>query len=474
MATAVAAPAPAGAVSAKPTEERFICFLCKRKFKSLQLLMRHRQLSELHRRNLVRQDEEIQQKKEECRQAANLARKQLQDVEAAIGKQVPPDQELNDKRGVLDTRMRQAMLEYGQQQERLEVSRMQQTAERAGSEIRPTRTTQAYETRLGPLLVSAGVASWQGNKDVQEDRFIMEVNLKGPGGEQLIGFAVLDGHSGSLCVDACVQELPRNLQKCISAKQSLSEDSLREAVGEAIALTDADFLVKAREREVLDGSTMILCLIWPGETRGRGGRHRLLIANLGDSRAVLCRAQGGRLAAVRLSDDHKPGRADERSRIEECGGVVDVQGVWRVFTPGPANFGGRSLLWGLAVSRAFGDLLMKEPQKYGCQGATGELVTAVPEIHTYDLRPSDDRFIVLACDGIWDVLGDDDAVAVCTEHRSTEQAAHALIRRAFESGSDDNITALVIAWQMEAQGTDGAGGTPANNESATKKLRVVD
>ena len=37
-----------------------------------------------------------------------------------------------------------------------------------------------------------------------------------------------------------------------------------------------------------------------------------------------------------------------------------VQGVWRVFTPGPATFGGRSLLWGLAVSRAFGDLLMKE------------------------------------------------------------------------------------------------------------------
>ena len=37
-----------------------------------------------------------------------------------------------------------------------------------------------------------------------------------------------------------------------------------------------------------------------------------------------------------------------------------MQGVWRVFTPGPATFGGRSLLWGLAVSRAFGDLLMKE------------------------------------------------------------------------------------------------------------------
>ena len=131
-------------------------------------------------------------------------------------------------------------------------------------------------------------------------------------------------------------------------------------------------------------------------------RARLLVANLGDSRAVLgrqqaamfiwlvvvccacrLRSEAGRLGAVRLSDDHKPGRPDEQRRIESNGGVVDMQaalsasvwprkcktsshawpsfkGVWRVFTPGPATFGGRSLLWGLAVSRAFGDLLMKD------------------------------------------------------------------------------------------------------------------
>merc|ERR1712083_813773 len=178
----------------------------------------------------------------------------------------------------------------------------------------------------------------------------------------------------------------------------------------------------------------MLGLIFP-----EGSRHKLLIANLGDSRAVLCRAHGnGRLSAVRLSDDHKPGRADEKKRIEAKGGVVDMQGVWRVFTPSPATFGGRTLMWGLAVSRAFGDLLMKEPQRYGCAGATGELVTANPEIHTYELNPSEDRFLVLACDGIWDVLGDDDAVSVCIEHKSADQAAHALIRRSFESGSDDN------------------------------------
>lgn len=51
-------------------------------------------------------------------------------------------------------------------------------------------------------------------------------------------------------------------------------------------------------------------------------------------------------AAVQLSDDHKPNRTDERSRIEAAGGVVVWAGTWRV--------GGV-----LAVSRAFGDRLLK-------------------------------------------------------------------------------------------------------------------
>merc|ERR1711920_105683 len=337
------------------------------------------------------------------------------------------------------------------------------------------KRSEVHETCVGRLVVSVGAATWQGNKEVQEDRYIFDVELDAPEGQRIAGFIVLDGHSGSLCVDALVEWLPRNLQKCLSAKSAFTEEHLRQAVTEACVLTDDEFLTKAREREVLDGSTMLLCLIYPDEGRigldgsRNRGHCRLLIANLGDSRAVLCRSQNGRLSAVRLSDDHKPGRVDERRRIEAKGGVVDMQGVWRVFTPGPATFGGRNVLWGLAVSRAFGDLLMKEPQRYGCAGATGELVTAVPEIHTYDLHPTEDRFLVLACDGIWDVLGDDDAVAVCIEHRSAEMAAHALIRRAFEIGSDDNLTAMVVAWQPN----DTELATPSDGGD-TKKVRMSE
>mmetsp|Transcript_34402 Transcript_34402/g.102795 ORF Transcript_34402/g.102795 Transcript_34402/m.102795 type:complete len:459 (-) Transcript_34402:99-1475(-) len=446
---------------------RYICFLCKRKFKSAALLTRHKQLSELHRRSLQKQFEELQRKKEELRQAIAVARRQLQELEGT--------KDLQGQRAALELRFRQALGEYGQAQEKLEASRHQQVAEGAAGAGDPSahmKLSEVHETAVGRLIVSVGAASWQGNKDVQEDRYIVNVELEAPEGKRVVGFVVLDGHSGNLCVDALVEWLPRNLQKCLSAKPALTEEHLRQAVTEACVLTDDEFLAKAREREVLDGSTMLLCLIFPDDARigldgsRTTGHCKLLIANLGDSRAVLCRSQSGRLSAVRLSDDHKPGRADERRRIEAKGGVVDMQGVWRVFTPGPATFGGRNVLWGLAVSRAFGDLLMKEPQRYGCAGATGELVTAVPEIHTYDLHPTEDRFLILACDGIWDVLGDDDAVAVCIEHRSADLAAHALIRRAFEIGSDDNLTALVVAWQTsgtQASLTDG---------SDAKKTRV--
>jgi len=391
-------------------------------------------------------------------------------VEIQLSKQVGSESDLRTQRASLDLKMKHVVSEYGQAQEKLEVVRHQQIADRSAGSTALAKISEAHETSVGKLLVSIGVATWQGNKDFQEDRYMLNLQLEAPEGQRIIGFLVLDGHSGSLCVEMLMEWLPRNLQKCLSAKPALTEETLRQAVTEACVLTDDEFLAKAREREVLDGSTALIGLIYPDEGRvgldgsRTSGRCRLLLCNLGDSRAVLCRHQGGKLAAVRLTEDHKPGLESERRRIEAKGGVVDMQGVWRVFTPGPANFGGRSLLWGLAVSRAFGDLLMKEPQRYGCAGATGELVSAVPEIHVYDLHPTEDRFLILACDGIWDVLGDEEAVQVVSEHRAADLAARALIRRSFEVGSDDNLTALVVAWQPydgEAASTEGSDAKKA-------------
>merc|ERR1712119_182225 len=95
------------------------------------------------------------------------------------------------------------------------------------------------------------------------------------------------------------------------------------------------------------------------------------------------------------------------------------------FTPGSASFGGNTIArWGLAVSRAFGDLLLKEAEKYDCVGvAPGGLITAVPEIQVMDLNPTEDRFLVLACDGVWDVLSSEEAVSVCAEQEGPQKGA---------------------------------------------------
>ena len=83
-------------------------------------------------------------------------------------------------------------------------------------------------------------------------------------------------------------------------------------------------------------------------------------------------------AAVPLSIDHKPNSKEERQRIENAGGVVVWAGTWRV--------GGV-----LAVSRAFGDRPLKR------------FVIPTPDIKQEQLT-SDDEFIILASDGLWDVV----------------------------------------------------------------------
>ena len=74
-----------------------------------------------------------------------------------------------------------------------------------------------------------------------------------------------------------------------------------------------------------DGSTAVSCLLQPPRTPG--GTRRLLVANLGDSRCALVRADG---SAVALSVDHKPNRPDERERVMAAGGHVIFAGCWRV------------------------------------------------------------------------------------------------------------------------------------------------
>eukprot|EP00250_Pteridium_aquilinum_P001803 c12017_g1_i1 orf=628-2148(-) len=142
----------------------------------------------------------------------------------------------------------------------------------------------------------------------------------------------------------------------------------------------------------------------------------LIIGNVGDSRAVLAtRAEDGTLDAVQLTVDLKPSLPKEAERILKCKGRVfaledepEVPRVWLPYDDAP----------GLAMARAFGDFCLKD---FG--------LISVPEVTHRELTPND-QFLVLATDGIWDVLSNKEVVDVVSWAPTRATAARALVETA--------------------------------------------
>ena len=160
----------------------------------------------------------------------------------------------------------------------------------------------------------------------------------------------------------------------ISSKMRQAILARARANGEIIELEDED---ERPWEGPQAGSTCVVAVV-------RG--DKLVVANAGDSRAVLSR----RGVAVEMSRDHKPMDDDERARIVKAGGFVQE---------GRVN-------GSLALSRAIGDLEYKQGKSLPPQD---QIVTAYPELMEQTLREGDE-FLVLACDGIWDVLSSQQCV----------------------------------------------------------------
>jgi serine/threonine protein phosphatase PrpC len=122
---------------------------------------------------------------------------------------------------------------------------------------------------------------------------------------------------------------------------------------------------------------------------------QLTVANAGDSRIVLCR-QG---KAVALSEDHKPELPRETARIEAAGGFVEEEALG-------AGGKGYRVNGNLNLSRALGDLRYKDaaspPEKH--------MVSGVPDTKTITWQHGVDDFVIMACDGVWEVLNDQQVV----------------------------------------------------------------
>lgn len=139
----------------------------------------------------------------------------------------------------------------------------------------------------------------------------------------------------------------------------------------------------------------------------------IVIGNVGDSRAVLAtRDKDNSLIAVQLTVDLKPDLPGEAARIQRCKGRVfalqDEPEVARVWLPNNDSPG-------LAMARAFGDFCLKD---FG--------LISVPDVYYHHLTESD-AFIILATDGIWDVLSNKEAVDIVASAPTHSTAARALV-----------------------------------------------
>ncbi len=232
------------------------------------------------------------------------------------------------------------------------------------------------ENQQNPNCIHFGVSMRQNKRDHMEDRAFRCRYEDGS-----VMFGVCDGHGGKEAAEYASQHIPKNFE---NSTKERTEDGLIEAFEK----TDKDFLKK----KINDGSTAVVCLI-----REEDGKQVLYIANTGDSRLVWCRKYQhgwferfvlfkGRYGVKYVETrDHKPSDPLEKKRINDAGGEVKIWGVPRVC--------------GLAVSRAIGDLRIKN--------INPKWVIPTPDVRRFEITKDD--YIILASDGLWDRITSEEA-----------------------------------------------------------------
>ncbi|XP_049850450.1 uncharacterized protein LOC126322613 [Schistocerca gregaria] len=163
-----------------------------------------------------------------------------------------------------------------------------------------------------------------------------------------------------------------------------------------------------------------------GERRAPDERTLLVVTNCGDQRVVL---YNGDESAYLQTSDHKPGCEQERMRIYREGGFVAEN---------------RRSCGILALSRSLGDSSL---QPY---------VTYQPDIHVYRIEPHKDAFVIIACDGIWDVMSSRKAIQIAKRDLGLPdfpcRAAARIRNYAYSLNSSDNLSVIVYKLGRERQG----------------------
>lgn len=293
-------------------------------------------------------------------------------------------------------------------------------------------------------------------------------------------FGVFDGHGdGGFASQFISSKLISKLQsspdwnvayhEINSVSDSCTTDALETIFTESYYDIDAD--LKNESSKPRDGgTTAIVALV---------SSHKILVANVGDSRCILVKKRSGtsndadegqendkmsQIEVIPMSEDHKPDLPDERARIESAGLEIHTD----VIPPSEDDELGqyesiskvkKSNTEMLGVARAFGDYDYKSNEDLS---PSRQAVVCTPDIVIRDRADSDDLFLILACDGVWDVMSNDEvglfviegvnsaAAALAKEYQPAEAEVLAtvgdrLLDECLKKGSTDNMSVLIVA-----------------------------
>jgi|SaaInlStandDraft_4_1057021.scaffolds.fasta_scaffold01723_2 serine/threonine protein phosphatase PrpC len=262
--------------------------------------------------------------------------------------------------------------------------------------------------------------SLKGKRSQNEDKHdcILNLDKSGPEYDDNKGninyYAVYDGHGGKGVSNYLSEHLPS-----VFTDKRVVYPIQKKFVTKLCNYWQDELKTKYTKVAERSGSTCCICIQYK-----EGSSEYLNVINTGDSRCIMCRNN----MAIPLSKDHKPSNFEEHARITNMGGEIYHDGYdYRIGS--------------LSVSRAFGDTT-EEPY-----------VTCLPDIFRYKIN-NDDKFIVLACDGLYDVMNNDEVVNfvlmncydIKTERRINKHVniAKKLAEKAILTGSTDNVSIIII------------------------------
>lgn len=249
----------------------------------------------------------------------------------------------------------------------------------------------------------------ESNEDTHEVKLNRDISL----------FAIYDGHGG----DKISKFLKGHLLQYFEDKKIFDDiNKFEKYVSKIFDHMQKQFYVNYKHLSEHCGSTAIICVII---------KNIITVINLGDCRAIMANEYN---IANQLSKDHKPDSYEEKKRIKSLGGRIYKDGDdWRIKE--------------FSLARSFGDL---DGKPY---------ISHLPDVFHYKINKND-KCIVLACDGLWDVMSNQEVFDFIRENVSTvknnyasrvhysknsdKNVAKSLSERAIKLGSHDNITIIII------------------------------